>query len=60
MLNYSGLSSLNSITGERADVTAVTSNIIDVSITSYSHQFVNGWVRGTSIVQADWAGKVID
>jgi len=58
--NYSGSASLNPITGEGADVTAANSNIVDIAITGHSHQFVNGWVSGTSTVQADWAGKAID
>jgi len=58
--NYSGSATLNPITGEGADVTAANSNSVDVSITGHSHQFVNGWVSGTSTVQADWAGKAID
>jgi len=58
--NYSGTASVNMITGEGANVTANNAKLLDVSITGHSHQFVNGWVSGTSTFQADWAGKAID
>ncbi|MCX7970868.1 MAG: 5'-nucleotidase C-terminal domain-containing protein [Negativicutes bacterium] len=58
--DYAGQQSANPVTGEGAELAAATGLDIDLAITGHSHRFVNGWVEGVPVVQADWAGRGLD